>query len=95
VGKPNPCWKKEDDTTISLVFDVGISSPFSVANGAPHGQEGNDTGLALGFRSHLLWIFWNIFGREAAMVRGEGTLSGNLPNRWKWRRCARGEEKWW
>jgi hypothetical protein len=28
VGKPNPCWKKEDNTTISLVFSVGISSPF-------------------------------------------------------------------
>jgi hypothetical protein len=27
VGKPNSCWKKEDNTTILLLFDVGISSP--------------------------------------------------------------------
>jgi hypothetical protein len=29
VGKPNPHWKKEDNTTISLVFGVGISSPLA------------------------------------------------------------------
>jgi hypothetical protein len=28
VGKPNPRWKKEDSTTISLLFGVGMSSPF-------------------------------------------------------------------
>jgi hypothetical protein len=29
VGKPNLRWKKEDNTTISLVFGVGISSPLA------------------------------------------------------------------
>jgi hypothetical protein len=30
---------------------------LSVAIGALPGQEGNDSGLASGFRSHMQWIF--------------------------------------
>jgi hypothetical protein len=57
VGKLNPCWKKEDNTTILLVFGVGISSPFIGHHRSIPGEEGNDSGLAFGFRSHLQWIF--------------------------------------
>jgi hypothetical protein len=45
VGKPNPCWKKEDNTTISLVFGVGISSPL-----AGHHQSTSQSGSGHGAR---------------------------------------------
>jgi hypothetical protein len=80
VGKPNLCWEKEDNPTISLVFGIGISSPLASRHQSTShsGGKGFWTSFQISLSSRV--DFWNIFGLEAAMERGERTLSGDLPN---------------
>jgi hypothetical protein len=48
----------------------GYLPHLSIAIGAARGQEGNDYGPALGFPSHLQWIFWIFPDGKRPWIKG-------------------------
>jgi hypothetical protein len=83
LGKLNPHWKKALDTTISLVIEVGISSPFVSRHWrmACGGRRWSVTSLWIS--SSSIEEVLNITGCEAAMDEAE-KIFGRREQELKW-----------
>jgi hypothetical protein len=71
VGRPNLRWKKDDNTTISLVWGVGMSSPIIGRHRSTSRSRKNAFMTSLRISLSYAVDFWNISGWEEAMVWGE------------------------